>query len=176
MKDTKTKLSMLSISLHWITGFVLILGMSVGYMMVKNQDYSAYAIHKSVGLIIFPIILLRVIWRLWNNWPSPVHNNQLEQKLSKALHWILLIATVLFPLSGIIMSIAGGYGIALFGTELWPAEINPVSSPVAELASAVHTLLLWIVPAAIVLHVFLALKHHFIDKTITLKRMLGVKA
>ena len=94
---------------------------------------------------------------------------------------MLLIGTILFPLSGLVMSAMGGNGIAVFGVELFPMNPDPanpgknmpIDKAMAGNARAMHGLLLWVMLGALALHVAGALKHHLLDGDGTLRRMLG---
>lgn len=170
-----------TIALHWIVGLSIIALMAVGWYMKEFKDYGLYSIHKSVGVIIFAVILYRVIYRLIKGFPTPVSKSSAAQVfIAKLVHWALLIGTVLFPLSGIMMSGAGGHGVFVFGLELIAPNVDavtgktaPINETIAGLGHEIHEFLLWGIGIMLVLHVAGALKHHIIDKDITLKRMLG---
>tara|TARA_B100000508_G_scaffold140803_1_gene143533 strand:- start:2249 stop:2812 length:564 start_codon:yes stop_codon:yes gene_type:complete len=181
-KDTQNKLSHITIALHWVVGLTIITLLAVGIYMANTSTYSLYPIHKSVGVSIFVVIILRVIWRIYNGWPEPTSNyKKWEQSLSKFIHYTLLIGTILIPLSGMIMSGMGGHGIAVFGFELFhhnpdplnPNKVIPFNADMAQLGSLLHEWVSYIVIAALALHIAGALKHHIIDGDGTLKRMLG---
>ncbi|MCI5060679.1 MAG: cytochrome b [Alphaproteobacteria bacterium] len=183
-KDTKEKLSPLTITLHWIVGLTIIGLLALGIYMSQASDYGFYPLHKSIGITIFLIIITRVIWRLINGWPEPVSQYQkIEHMLARIIHYILLIGSVLIPLSGMIMSIMGGHGAAIFGLEiaarnfdpLDPSKAIPHNAELAKLGSFLHEWVSYVVIGALVLHVAGALKHHFISKDATLRRMLGGK-
>lgn len=181
MNDNPNKLSALSIFLHWTVGITLIALMAVGWYMETNEVYSLYDIHKSIGIIIFVFIFVRVVWRLMKGFPKPVSQmDALQTILSKIVHWVLLLGTLAFPISGMIMSGAGGHGLEVFGLELLAPNIDPetgrsvaINGELAGMGREVHGILLWVFIVALVLHIGGALKHHFIDKDGTLKRMLG---
>ena len=183
MKDTLNKLSMPTIALHWLIGIAIIFMMPVAIYMADNEVFWLYPIHKSVGLVLFVFIVARVVWRVKNGWPEAVSEYQKwEQNLSKVVHWVLIIGTVLFPLSGMMMSGAGGYGIHLFGLELLamnpdPNDANAVialNEVAAGIGHETHEITAWAMFVAIILHVAGALKHHIMDKDQTLNRMKGV--
>jgi cytochrome b561 len=100
--------------------------------------------------------------------------------LSLFLPWVLIIAIVVMPISGFIMSGAGGYGVSVFGLEIIAAQFDPIAkeaiphnAALAGFMAEVHEIAGWTMIVAIVLHFFGALKHHFINKDNTLRRMLG---
>lgn len=182
MPDSQNKLSPLTVALHWLIGLTIITMMSVGIFMEEYEVMFLYPIHKSFGVIIFAFIGIRVVMRLANGWPPPVTEYQaLQQKLAKLVHWTLLIATLLFPISGMLMSGVGGHGIAVFGFELVAKNIDPsniekvlpLNGELAEIGHEVHEWLGTIMIFVISLHVLAALKHHYFDKDGTLRRMMG---
>lgn len=180
MADTKQQFSKLTISLHWLVAISIIMLMVVGIYMSNNDVYSLYPIHKSIGILIFAVILVRVVWRLKNGFPEPVGNySSIEHILAKLVHWVLLIGTVMFPISGMMMSGAGGHGLEVFGVQLLAENVNaageavPLNAQAAKLGYNMHGLLGKVFIAAIALHVIGALKHHIVDKDGTLRRMLG---
>ncbi|MGB0237585.1 MAG: cytochrome b [Cycloclasticus sp.] len=182
MSDTKSKLSCVTVALHWIVGISMIMLVTVGVYMTDYEVYALYPIHKSVGMIIFVVIMARVIWRVKQGWPEAASNyKSWEHALAKIVHWILIITTVVMPISGMLMSGLGGYGLAIFGLELLAATPNPdepgrmipINGPIAGAAHETHEIAGKLMFAAFLFHVAGALKHHFMDKDGTLKRMLG---
>lgn len=182
MKETKNKLSPITIILHWIIALAIITLLGVGIYMKENEVFSLYGIHKSVGVSIFILILLRVIWRIAKGWPEPVRQFQpIEQLLSKTVLYILLIGTLLMPISGFVMSAAGGHGVKVFGVELVAAnpdpakegEVIPHNGTVAGISHSLHGWVGYLMLIALLLHIAGAVKHHHIDKDNTLRRMLG---
>jgi len=107
--------------------------------------------------------------------------SKLQHVIAKAIHWMLIITTILYPLSGLMMSIGGGHGLNVFGlgivAETMDAagETIPVNAFVGDLGHNIHGLMTYFVIAAIVLHVAGALKHHIIDKDGTIRRMFSFK-
>ena len=181
MGDSKQKLSQLTVLLHWLVAITVIVMLAVGIYMEENEIRSLVSTHKSVGILIFGVILLRVVWRLYNGWPEPVSQySKIEQNLSRACHYVLITGTVLMPLSGMAMSGAGGHGLIVFGVELLAQNTDPVTgkaiplnASIAKLGHESHGVIGYIMILALLLHIAGAFKHHLIDKDGTLKRMLG---
>lgn len=183
--DTPQQLSKTTIALHWIVGLSIIGLLAVGQAMDVFELYALYPIHKAFGFLIFFVVLARVAWRLKNGWPTPVSQYQRhEQILSKLVHWILIIGTVLMPVSGFLMSAVGGHGVDVFGLEIVahnpdPLDPNKALAHNAAIAGFSHTMHDWLgktMMAAVALHIIGALKHHHADKDNTLGRMLGKQA
>lgn len=184
MKDTQNRLSHLTISLHWLIALTIIGLLATGIYMEENKAYALYPIHKSIGIIIFVFVMIRVVWRVINGWPEPASTyKKIEQITAKIVHWILIVGTVLMPVSGMMMSGGGGHGLDIFGLEILavnfdpnnPKEIIALNETVGEIGHKLHGLCGNIMIAAILLHIAGAFKHHFMDKDGTLRRMLGFK-
>ncbi|SRR5258706_9569287 len=191
MYDSKQKLSATTVSLHWIIALAIFGTWPLGLYMATTRNYALWPWHQSIGYVLFPIILVRLIWRFRNGWPQPVSiYSRVEQILAKLVHWALLIALLVMPMTGIVSTYAGGYDITVFGLTLIPdvpnhaivaadaihkLKVTPRNEWLHDFLQQVHIVVAWILAAAVVLHVTGALKHHLIDKDGTLRRMLGAK-
>lgn len=182
-KDSPEKLSKTTIILHWIVGLSMIGLLTVGTVMAQFKLYFLYPLHKSFGVIILAVIIMRVIWRMMNGWPeSNIEYKQWEKILSHIVHWVLILGTLALPISGMMMSGAGGHGIEVFGLELLasnpdpmnPQQMMPLNEGAAKLGKRIHDIGGKVLIAAVLLHIAGAVKHHVMDKQATLKRMLGM--
>ncbi len=180
--DTRSQLSHTTIILHWLVGLAVIAMLALGVYMTETETRSLYPLHKSLGVLVLLLVVVRIAWRIKNGWLEPVGNyHRHEQMLAKTVHWVLLIATVLMPLSGFLMSSFGGTGVSVFGVELVarnPDPSNPAralahNAEVASFFRGMHGAVAFILIAGIALHTAGALKHHLIDKDGTLKRIFG---
>lgn len=179
-EPSKTPLSLTTRLLHWLVAIFMIGLLAVGTYMEKNGVYDLYPIHKSMGVIAFVFILVRVVWRMKKGWPTPVSvYHKHEQMLSKIVHWVLIIGTLLMPISGMMMSGFGGHGISVFGLEIVPSidktQTSALNINLAQLGHNIHGILGKVLILAVILHIAGAWKHHLIDKDNTLRRMLGLK-
>lgn len=182
--DTPSKLSTRTIILHWIVGIMMLMLLISGLYMAQNAVYALYPWHKSFGVLIIGFVVLRVLWRYTAGWPAPVRDYAAWEKiLSKIVHYVLIIGTLIMPISGFMMSALGGHGVAFFGLELVahnpnplnPQEVIPLYAPLAGLAHALHWMAGYCIIVGVLLHLAGALKHHIIDKDGTLRRMLGMQ-
>jgi len=180
--DTEKKFSRKTLILHWLVGLTMIALLASGVYMAENKVYALYGWHKSFGIVVFFFALWRVVWRIRNGWPTTLGEpSALMHGLAKLVHYLLLIGTVLMPLSGFIMSVMGGHGAVLFGLELIaqnpdpanPSEVLPLNGTLAGLAHQIHGLAGDLLIIGVLLHVAGAYKHHLFDKDGTLRRMLG---
>jgi cytochrome b561 len=189
MYDSKPKLSAVTVALHWIIAVTLFAQWPLGYYMARTRDYSLWPLHQSTGYVLFVVILIRLVWRFNNGWPVPVSAySRVEQILAKLVHWTLVVALVVMPLSGLLSTYAGGYDITVFGWQIIPdvpnhaivpanaihkLKVTPRSEALHDFLQHVHVVMAWILAGAVVLHITGALKHHLVDKDGTLRRMLG---
>jgi len=181
MQQKANVLTTVTIALHWLVAMAMIGLISLGIYMEQNEAFALYGLHKSLGMLILLLVLPRVIWRVIKGWPRPVNTvNKIEQLLAKVSHWLLILGTVLFPISGMMMSGAGGRGLYIFGWELLAQnrdavtdKIVPLNESLAGVGHEVHGILMWVISITIVLHIAGALKHQLLDKDNTLGRMLG---
>ena len=181
MKDSRDKLSKTSIFLHWLIGLAMIIMVFIGWYMETYEEFYLYGIHKSIGAILFVFIVVRIIWRYKNGWPKPLTiQKPLERIVAKLTHWTLLLSTLLFPVSGIMMNVGGGRGLYVFGLELIVANINPdtgkrmaLDKGLSSLGHQVHGILMWVIIVAVALHIIGVIKHQYWYKDRTIKRMLN---
>lgn len=178
MKDRVEKLSVISVLFHWVIGIAFVMTLAMGHYIHNfasgAEKFQLLGLHKSFGLLILWLAVLRILWRFYNGMPKALGKQARWQKiLAHIVHGVLLIATIAMPMSGVIMTLSAGYPLQLFGLELVSAgEKNLVMQ---NLAYTLHALGGKIIIGFIVIHLLAALKHHFIDKNSVLKRMLGCK-
>ena len=184
VRDTKEKFTRLTVALHWTVAILFIGILLVGMYMTEFEEFSLYSIHKSFGFILLMLAIVRVIWRYMNGWPIPVGEySPTEHVLAKVVHWILIVGILLMPISGMLMSISGGRGLYVFGIEILASFPDPENArkvivqheQFKVLGESLHGWGANIILVALVLHIVGALKHHIIDKDVTLRRMLGKK-
>jgi cytochrome b561 len=129
-----------------------------------------FNLHKSIGVTIFALILIRVLWRFTHKPPALLSSYKaIERKLASGTHHLLYLLMVALPLSGVLMAINSKYGIKWFGMDFLGGSDN---KPIRELFKETHEFIGIIILLVIILHILGALKHKFIDKDETLSRML----
>lgn len=148
--------------LHWTMAaailFMLVLGTWIEDMEPALSNLWLYALHKTVGLILLGLVLLRLAWHRFNPPPAPEGPaTAWPQRLARASHWLLYLLLVAVPLSGYIASSATGLDVMLFDRWVLP-PIAPVSEAWETAGFAAHGLLTRLLMAMLVLHVAGALK------------------
>jgi len=128
-----------------------------------------FNLHKSIGITILGLIFLRVIWRVTHKPPKLLASYKVwERKLATGVHHLLYLLMVALPLSGLIMATYSKYGVKWFGIDFIKGLDN---NPMREAFKEVHEIIGVVILVVLVLHIVGALKHKFIDKDDTLKRM-----
>lgn len=170
------KLSKPTVALHWVSALAflsaLAMGLYISDMPRTPEKFELLAIHKSIGLLVLVIAIARVTWRLKEGKLSSLTALPRWQEISaSAVHGLLLLATLLMPVSGLMMNIAGGRVTQFFGFTLISA--GEKSETFASLGSWIHHSAINVIIAVLALHVLAALKHQLVDKDGTISRMLG---
>jgi len=167
---------------HWLTALLIIAligsGMFAEDLPYETQDQLTqkawfFSIHKTMGVSVFFVALARIIWAISQPKPGLLNaDKKLESWLAETVHWVLYASLVIVPLAGWI-SHAAASG---FAPIWWPFGQNlplvPKSTQIEHLFGSVHVISGKVLIIALLLHVAGALKHHFIDRDSTLRRML----
>ena len=175
-RNTERAYGSIAKGFHWIVA-ILVLGLlALGLYMVRLDPgpalFQLYALHKSIGIVVLALAVLRVAWRLSNIHPISLPNHRAWEKLiARISHALLYLALFVMPLSGWVMSSAKGFSVGVFGLFTLPDLVRP-SEALAQQAVIIHEIAAYTLIGVIGLHVAGALKHHVLDRDNTLKRML----
>jgi len=177
LSNSHTHFGLISILLHWIMAILLVGLYLLGDYMVDLDYYddwyhSAPGWHKSTGMIVVGLLLLRLGWKLTQLRPMPLVSYKVwEVKLAGLVHHSFYLLMFIMTISGYFISTAKNAAIDVFGWFSIPA-ITELSKTQAELAATIHEASTTVFIVLVVLHIMAALKHQFIDKDKTLIRML----
>lgn len=179
LRNSPGRYGWLSIFLHWSMALVIYAMFALGLWMVGLSYYDTWyhnapEIHKSIGVILMLVLIIRLIWRVVSPPPKPLSSYSPLVRITAVLaHGLLygLLIAILF--SGYLISTADGKPVSVFGWFSLPAVLTGAGEQ-ADLAGDIHLWLAWSIVILSVLHGLAALKHHFIDRDTTLKRMLGL--
>jgi len=162
--------------LHWLVAICVLTTAPVAIAMVNvgkgpTQDM-LYNFHKSLGVLILILMLLRLINRLVVGAPIPDPDIEPWQKtVSSIVHTSLYVLLLAMPVVGYIANSVYGAATPFFGLF----ELPPIASKNEELAKqlfAIHSWVGWLVIAIVLTHVSAALYHYFIRRDNVLQRML----
>jgi cytochrome b561 len=161
---------------HWVIA-ALIVTQFVLARLQENLPLGArklalLARHKSVGMTILMLAILRLAWRLRHQAPPlPSTMRPFERWAARATHTAFYVLLFAMPLTGWMMSSAKNYSVSWFGLFTWPNLIGKNEHAFNFLRST-HDILSDVLFAIAVLHILAALKHHFWDRDDVLVRML----
>jgi cytochrome b561 len=175
MRNTTHSWGAPSQMLHWLIVALIIVQFTLALIaedLPPLRKLAMLARHKSVGITIFGLVLIRLLWR-WAN-PTPALPQTLkpyERALARTTHALLYALLLALPLTGWMMSSARGFSVSWFGFLQLP-DLVPKSRPLFEALVSTHGALALVLCAVVALHVAGALKHHFMHKDDVLRRML----
>ena len=165
-----------AILLHWLVALLILGSFVVGTYMV-DLDLSplklkVYSWHKWIGVTVFLLVAVRLAWRVGLRAPAPPMAMPAWQRRAAAIsHVLLYLLMVVIPVSGWVMSSAGGFPVVYFGVLQLP-DLVAKNKELFELMKSVHYILNKTLLAVVLLHVAAALKHHYVDRDDVLARML----
>ena len=172
--STPWRYSTPAVLLHWLLALLIVFMAGLGWwMMTVEHEPGGRAwinLHQSIGLVVAALILLRVLWRLGHRpEPLPAGVPGWQAKLAHLVQWLLYIAMVLVPATGIIGSLYTKSGLHFFGPAT-NAGVTPVHDT-AEQFFGLHETLVWVMVVLVVLHVLAGLKHLLVDRDRVFQRM-----
>lgn len=190
LTNTESRYGGVTKGFHWLTALLILALIPLG-IIAENLAHAIesgarapdqalvdravllFSIHKTLGVAVFFVSLLRILWALSQPRPGLLNGDKpLESFAASTVHWLLYGSLVLVPLSGWVHHAA----TTGFAPIWWPfgqsLPFVPKDEGWAETAGTLHTVLGWVLMGALALHVAGALKHHLIDGDATLRRML----
>jgi cytochrome b561 len=177
LRNTTHRWGALAQLLHWIVVLCIIAQFTLAFLFddlpAGSRKLTLLARHKSIGITILMLALLRVLWR-WSNQqtpPLPATLKPYERALARLTHVLLYVLLFAAPLSGWLMSSARGFPVSWFGFFTLP-DLVPKNRTLYDALVVTHDVLVWSLGTVAVLHLLAALKHHFVLRDDTLRRML----
>ena len=168
--------SRVAIALHWIIALLVAGQFALGWLMQEipkdppGQRAAIFNFHKSIGLTILLLMLVRLGWRLAHRPPPmPPGMPAWQTAAARATHWLLYATLIGLPLAGYLGSVFSGYPVKYFGITL-PAWAGK-NAQAKELMSAAHLTLTWVLAGAVTLHLAGVVKHALIDDDGLVARM-----
>jgi cytochrome b561 len=176
-----------AIWLHWIIGILIICNIAGGFLSEAfGEENIRFMIdtHKSVGITVLGLVIMRLIWRITHKPPPlPANYKSWERRASHIVHWLLYALIFAIPITGWMHDSAWKAAPEIpmhwFGLFEWPRipwimEMEPAAKEAFHSAMGErHETLAFILIALFLLHVGAALKHQFLDGEKELQRMWG---
>jgi cytochrome b561 len=175
-----------AIWLHWIIGVLMIVNLALGFFHESFGEDNIRPLintHKSVGITVLGLALMRLLWRLTHKPPPyPAEYKGWERVSSHVVHWALYALIFALPVTGWMHDSAWKAAPEIkmywFGLFEWPRiswimEMEPgAKEAFHKVMGERHELLGWALIALLVLHIGGALKHQFLDGQKELQRMM----
>lgn len=163
---------------HWLIALLIIGNMALGYwadsLSLSPTKVEAFYWHKTTGLTVLWLAVLRLLWRFTNPAPRlPPGMPGWERLLAHASHFLLYVLMIAMPVSGWIINSTANFPLDLYGLIPVPDLVpkGPNESAIGDIAKAAHYWMFISICVLLVLHVAGALKHHVINGDPVLKRM-----
>lgn len=173
--NTENRFGIVAIGLHWLLAVLLIgllaLGLYMVYLPINLEKLKLYGWHKEYGLLVLPLVIFRLFWRLTNIMPR-LSLPLWEVVAARTVHWTFYGFMFAMPITGWLITSAAGLPASFFGLFVLPDLIAP-SEKLMKLFQEIHQWLGYGLIVTITLHTSAALKHHFINKDDILRRMLS---
>lgn len=166
-----TRYSSGAILLHWLIAFLLAFELAIGFAMPKDSSgFTLFQLHKSIGITILALTVIRLIWRLTHARPKPLESG-LTNVLAQGVHVGFYLFMVLAPLTGWALVSTAPLNIPTILFGVVPLPHLPLDTAINETVEEAHELLAWFGMALFVLHVVGALRHEFLLRHRLLERM-----
>jgi cytochrome b561 len=186
MMNASDKYTRTAMVLHWLVAVLIVINVALAWTAGLFPDAMVRPVidlHKSIGLTVLGLALLRILWRLSHRPPAlPASYPRLERTAATGAHLVLYGLIVALPLSGWLHDSAYKYAadapLRLFGVIPWfriglLMNLDPVTKEHwHSLLYLVHESLAYVLYVLVALHILGALKHQFLDRHAELQRML----
>ncbi|PJL20106.1 cytochrome b [Stenotrophomonas maltophilia] len=176
-KNTPAAWGSVSQTLHWLIALLIlalgIVGLTMDELPKTPKYFWVYTAHKSIGITVLALVVLRLGWRLYAGAPKPVPGvPSWQERIASATHVLLYVLMFAIPLSGWIYDSASGLRpFRWFGL----VEVPKLSGPdlqVVAVSHALHEYGFWLLIAVVLAHAGAAFYHHLFQRDATLSRML----
>ncbi len=164
-----------AIIIHWIMAIMILAMIGLGLYMTgleKGSDERSYffALHKSLGLTLALLAIIRLIWKICSTSPPlPDYIAPLQRKMAAATHYLLYLLMFIQPVSGYISSSFSGYKTKFWGIPLphWGSKQPELN----DLFTGIHEISAFCLIALLVLHISGVIYHLHKKQRDLFKRM-----
>ncbi|MEQ5840983.1 cytochrome b [Paraburkholderia acidicola] len=166
-----------AIAFHWLIALLIVCGFALGWVMTDIPGFTPtklryFSWHKWIGVTVFALAVLRILWRATHAAPPLSRETPLWQRgAAHAVHGLLYVLMVAIPVSGYLYSSAANVPVVYLGLVPLPRLIAP-DPALKVLLKTVHITLNYGLLALVVMHVAAALKHQWLDRDGLLSRMI----
>ena len=174
LRNTPDSFGLVTRILHWAMALMVIgmlaLGLRIADMQPGLSNLWLYGLHKTVGLTLLGLIVLRLVWHLASPTPHPIGPPGPARWAARGGHWLFYLLLIAIPLTGWAGSSATGIDVMF--ADRW--VIPPIAAP-SEAGEAfwfrLHDILTKLLIGLVLIHILAALKREMAGDG-TLRRML----
>lgn len=177
IKNSASRYGLMAKALHWVCAVTIIGLFALGLWMVELSYYDDWYVtaphyHNSIGMLLALAMVIRLLWRTVNIQPDASNSlSTLEKRSAHIAHWLLYSLIFIMLVSGYLIPTADNRAIDVFNWFSVPA-LGSLVEHQEDIAGEIHEWCAYGLTALASVHALAALKHHFIDKDNTLRRML----
>jgi cytochrome b561 len=178
--NTPSRYGAAAMLIHWGMAVLLVVLTAMGWYMVRLPDagfdkekISLILAHKSLGMAALLAVLVRIAWRSANvlpQWAAALPGWQ--RSAAYFVHLCFYALMLALPLTGWLMSSAGGYPVYLWFDEGLLPDLMRDNPALFQFFIDLHRWLAWAIVVLAAAHTGAALAHHFVGRDDTLKKML----
>jgi cytochrome b561 len=160
---------------HWGVAALIFTQFALGWIAVTYRlsptKIQLFIWHKSIGVLVLLLVVLRLAWRLMNPSPAlPADTTKPEALAARTSHGLLYALMLAMPLSGWVINSAANIPLRVFWWWPLPAIVAP-DKALEQLAKQVHLTLFVAIAIVVAVHAAAALRHHFVKRNDVLARM-----
>ncbi len=164
-----------AIALHWLIAILVVAQFAWGWWMLSipkqpvGTRADAFNLHKSIGLTILALMIVRLAWRIWHPAPVLPAMPPWQARIARITHVALYAVLLIQPLAGYLGSVWSGYPVKYFGMTLpaWGAHHEVLK----EFLSTIHLGTSYAIATLVLLHLAGAAKHALVDRDGLVARM-----
>ena len=187
-RNSREHYGLIARALHWVIALAIIMLYAIANIMQAMEPgpdkWQLYDVHKSIGVIVLGLVLLRLLWRFTNPVPKlPAGTSTWQRKAASLSHFMLYAAMLVMPISAYAASKSGDFTVNIFGFYEMPdivawlrdtaPELIGRKKPIHVWGNLIHEYTSYVLYALVGLHLAAALWHHYARKDGVMARMLG---
>jgi len=174
-RNTHHRYGTVQLTLHWLTALMVAILIPLGLWMTGLDYYDPWYrkapdLHRSIGVLLTGLLVLRLYWRISQLQPDPAGGAAWQRTAAIATHRLLYLVPFLSAISGYLISTADGRSVDVFGWFEIPATLTGIERQ-EDIAGDIHFALAMLLLGLVVTHVTAALHHHFVMRDGLLWRM-----
>ncbi|RJF91549.1 YceI family protein [Sphingomonas cavernae] len=170
-----TRYSYAAITLHWLIALALAFQISLGWALEGPNSpelFERYQLHKSVGVTILVLTLIRLAIRFTVPRPVPSEGPAWARTLANIVHWLFYAVMIIGPLAGWVIVSTSKIQVPTLLYGVIPLPHLPVSRALHDPAEVIHESMAWLAVGLFVLHIAGALRHQWLLGKPELQRMI----